>query len=123
MPSSISEYIDKEIPCEELFECMSGSSELDKEVYFTVLKEDNLDIDQIAECVDRERSTVYRSVQRLKKNNFLEQEKISQKGGGYRHVYTSVRPERIAEQMQDMLNTWYAEMGQLIHEFKNKYGE
>jgi predicted transcriptional regulator len=59
----------------------------------------------------------------LKENGFLEQEKISQDGGGYRHVYTAVDPKVVAERMQRKLNDWYAEVGQLIHEFKEKYSE
>jgi predicted transcriptional regulator len=123
MPSSLYDLVEKEMECEELFECMSGSSNLDRDIYFHVLESDGLDVDQIAEEVERERSTVYRSVQRLKENSFLEQEKIGQKGGGYRHVYTAVDPDEIADRMQDKLNEMYAEIGQLIHEFRNKYSD
>lgn len=123
MPKSIADYMGKEMECEELLECITGSSDLDKEIYFTVLENGSLDIDQIAEKVDRERSTAYRSVQRLEENGFLEKEKVSQEGGGYRHLYTTVNPEKIAEEMQNKLNKWYAEMGQLIHEFQKKYSE
>jgi len=123
MPSSIKDYLEEGLDCEELLECISGSSNLDKEIYFLVLeKNKEMDIDRIAEEVSRERSTAYRAVQRLKENGFLQQEKINQEGGGYRHVYNAVKPEKVAEQMQDKLNEWYAEVGQLIFEFKKKYG-
>jgi len=121
MPSSIKEYLEEDIKCEELLECISGSSDLDKQIYFLILEEKEMDIDQIAEEVERERSTAYRAVKRLEENGFLQQEKISQEGGGYRHIYTPVKPEKVAEEMQNKLNKWYAEMGQLIHEFKQKY--
>lgn len=123
MATSITDFVEKDMACEELFECMSSSSELDKEIYFQVLDSKGLDIDQMAEKVDRERSTVYRSVQRLNENNFLEQEKIGQEGGGYRHVYTAVDPDVIADNMQEKLNEMYAEVGQMIHEFRQKYSE
>lgn len=120
---SINEYINSEIECEDLIECVSNSKQLDKEIYFLILERGKSNIDEIAIQVERERSTVYRSVQRLKENGFLEQEKVSQEGGGYKHVYTAVDPEKVAEEMQNKLNEWYAEVGQLIHEFKNKYGK
>lgn len=123
MPSSISDYIDEDMKCEDLLECVSGSKDLDREIYFSLLEDGQMDVDEIAEKIERERSTAYRAVQRLKENGFLEQEKKSHKGGGYRHVYTAVDPEKVAEQMQRKLNDWYANMGQLIHEFRNKYSE
>lgn len=122
MPSSIKEYLDEDMECEELLECISGSSDLDKRVYFLVLDaNEGLDVDEIADEVGRERSTAYRAVKRLEENGFLRQEKVNQKGGGYRHLYHAVEPDKVAQQMQDKLNKWYAEMGQLIHEFKEKY--
>lgn len=123
MPHSLSEYLENDMECEDLLECVSGSKDLDKEIYFLVLEEKSLSIDDIAEKVNRERSTVYRAVQRLAENGFLRQEKVGQDGGGYRHMYSAVEPEVIAQRMQDQLNKWYAQMGQLIHEFKNKYPE
>lgn len=123
MALSINEYINSEMECEDLIECVSNSKKLDKEIYFLILERGKSNIDEIAVKVERERSTVYRSVQRLKEHGFLEQEKVSQDGGGYKHVYTAVDPEEVAEEMQNKLNEWYAEVGQLIHEFKNKYGK
>ena len=121
MPSSIKDQMKEDMDCEDLLECISGSKDLDKEIYFLVLENKKMDVDEIAEKIGRERSTAYRAVQRLKENGFLQKEKTSQKGGGYRHIYTAEEPEKIAEEMQKRLNEWYAQMGQLIHEFKQKY--
>jgi predicted transcriptional regulator len=71
--------------------------------------------------VDRERSTAYRAVQRLLQTGFIQKEQINYDHGGYYHVYSPTDPGQIADEMQRMLNDWYAQMGQLIQEFENKY--
>jgi predicted transcriptional regulator len=101
---------------------MHGLKELDKEV-FRVLTESTepLTVDEIADRVDRERSTAYRSVQRLSQTGFIQKEQVNYEQGGYYHVYRPTDPDRIAEDMQRLLNDWYAKMGQLISEFRERY--
>ncbi len=124
MSLSIAEIIENDdIVCEDLIECITGSGQLDKEVYFAIMEEDGMDLDEIAEKVDRERSTAYRAVQRLEENGFLDKRKEGKEGGGYRHIYEPVDPDKVADQMLDRLNEWYADMGQMIHEFRHKYTE
>lgn len=124
MPLSVNDIVDREdLSCEDLIECVNGSSELDKEVYFLLLEDEELNLDQIAEKVDRERSTAYRSVKRLRENGFLTREKVGQDGGGYMHVYRPVDVDKVADRMVQRLNNWYAEMGGLIHEFREKYSD
>ncbi|MFB6115664.1 MAG: helix-turn-helix domain-containing protein [Candidatus Nanohalobium sp.] len=122
MALSIADIIEKEdIECEDLLECITGSGELDKEIYFKVLEKGAMDLDEMAEQVDRERSTIYRAVQRLEENGFLNKEKVGREGGGYRHIYEPVDPDKVADEMLNRLNEWYSDMGQMIHEFKEKY--
>lgn len=79
------------------------------------------DVDELAEAVDRERSTAYRAVQRLLQTGFIEKEQVNYEQGGYYHVYSPSDPSQITDDMQRMLNDWYAKMGQLIQEFETKY--
>lgn len=118
----MSELIQQDMECEGLLECMHGLKELDKRC-FQVLTEsaEPLTVDEVAEQVGRERSTAYRSVQRLLQTGFIQKEQVNYDQGGYYHVYRPTNPERIADEMQTMLNEWYAKMGQLIHEFRDKY--
>lgn len=124
MSLSIADMIENDdIVCEDLIECITGSGKLDKEVYFAIMENGGMDLDEIAEKVDRERSTAYRAVQRLEENGFLDKRKEGKEGGGYRHIYESVDPEKVADEMLNRLNEWYADMGQLIHDFRRKYGD
>ncbi|WP_136686584.1 helix-turn-helix domain-containing protein [Halorhabdus amylolytica] len=122
MSASMAEYLKQDMECEGLLECIHGLKELDKEVFRTLTAtEEPLTIDEIAESVDRERSTAYRSVQRLLQSGFIQKEQVNYEQGGYYHVYHPTDPEEIADEMQRTLNDWYAKMGQLIGEFRQKY--
>jgi predicted transcriptional regulator len=122
MPDSMSEQLRRDMACEGLLECFHGLKELDKECFRAVVEaEEALTVDEIADAVDRERSTAYRSVQRLLQTGFIEKNQINYDQGGYYHVYSPTDPSQIADDMQRMLNDWYAKMGQLIQEFENKY--
>ena len=122
MPESMTEYLSQDMECEGLLECIHGLKELDKEVFRTLTRaEEPLTVDEIAEAVQRERSTAYRSVQRLLSSGFIQKEQVNYEQGGYYHVYRPTDPDQIADDMQRMLNDWYAKMGQLIQEFEDKY--
>ena len=122
MADAMSEYLNQDMQCEGLLECVHGLKELDKEI-FRVLTEasEPLTVDEIADEVDRERSTAYRSIQRLLQSGFLQKEQVNYEQGGYYHVFRPTDPDEIADDMQRMLNDWYAKMGQLIGEFREKY--
>ncbi|MHC3439257.1 helix-turn-helix domain-containing protein [Natrialbaceae archaeon A-gly3] len=124
MGTSMVEYLQQDMQCEGLLECLHGLKQLDKEC-FRVLVENGepLTIDEIADEVDRERSTAYRSIQRLLQAGFIQKEQVNYDQGGYYHVYHPTDPKQIADDMQRMLNDWYAKMGQLIQEFEDKYDQ
>ncbi|NHN49394.1 MarR family transcriptional regulator [Halostella sp. JP-L12] len=122
MPDSMSEQLQQDMECEGLLECFHGLKQLDKECFQALVStEDPLTVDEIADAVDRERSTAYRAVQRLLQAGFIQKEQVNYDQGGYYHVYKPTDPSKISDDMQRMLNDWYAKMGQLIQEFETKY--
>ncbi|MCU4925926.1 BlaI/MecI/CopY family transcriptional regulator [Halobacteria archaeon AArc-dxtr1] len=122
MATSMAEQLQQDMECEGLLECIHGLKQLDKECFRAMVESDeSLTIDEVAERVDRERSTAYRSIQRLLQAGFIQKEQVNYDQGGYYHVYYPTDPAQIATDMQRRLNDWYAKMGQLIQEFEDKY--
>ena len=124
MPDSMSEHLKQDMECEGLLECIHGLKELDKEIFSVLSRHaEPLTVDEVAVEVDRERSTAYRSVQRLVNSGFVQKEQVNYDHGGYYHVFSPTDPDEIADDMQRMLNDWYAKMGQLIGEFRDSYSQ
>lgn len=122
MADSMSEMLRSDMECEGLLECFHGLKEIDKAV-FQLLNEtpEPLTVDEIGERIERERSTAYRSVQRLLNAGFIQKEQVNYDQGGYYHVYRPRDADEVAQELQRMLNDWYAKVGQLIGEFGEKY--
>jgi predicted transcriptional regulator len=122
MPDAMSEYLDRDMECEGLLECFYGLKELDREVFAALAKNDApLTVDEVADAVDRERSTAYRAMRRLVDAGFVRKEQVNYDHGGYYHVFEPADADEVGNDLQRMLNDWYAEMGQLIDEFRRKY--
>jgi predicted transcriptional regulator len=116
------EYLQQDMECEGLLECIHGLKELDRTCYQVVVESgEPLTIDEIADRIDRERSTAYRAIQRLLQAGFIQKEQVNYDQGGYYHVYRPTDPDQVTNDMQRTLNEWYAKMGQLIQEFEDKY--
>lgn len=124
MSHSVAEELRRDLECEDLLECVHGLTGLDR-ACFDVLVEarDPRTIDEIAGEVDRERSTVYRSVHRLLDAGLLEKEQVNYENGGYFHVYRPVDPETVADQMAQLVEQWSRKMTGLLEEFREKYGQ
>jgi predicted transcriptional regulator len=118
----MAEQLRQDMECEGLLECFHGLKDLDRECFRALVEADEpLTVDELAGRVDRERSTAYRSVQRLLQTEIIEKEQINYDQGGYYHVYSPSDSGEITDDMQRLLNDWYAKMGQLIGEFESKY--
>jgi predicted transcriptional regulator len=124
MPDSMSEQLQRDMVCEGLLECFHGLKQLDRDCFEVLVEADEpLTVDEVAERVDRERSTAYRAIQRLLQAGFIQKDQVNYDQGGYYHVYRPTDPSKIADDMQRLLNDWYAKMGQLIREFETKYDQ
>jgi predicted transcriptional regulator len=122
MADSMREMLRQDMQCEGLLECFHDLKAIDREVFELLVEaEEALTVDEVGERIDRERSTAYRSVQRLLQAGFIQKEQVNYDQGGYYHVYRPRDASAIADDLQRMLNDWYAKMGQLIGEFESKY--
>ena len=121
MPDSMSEQLQQDMVCEGLLECFHGLKQLDKECYRALVDAtEPLTVDGIADVVDRERSTAYRSVQRLVSAGFIEKEQVNYDNGGYYHVYRPTDHSEIAADLPRLLNDSYAKVRRLIDHFDRK---
>jgi predicted transcriptional regulator len=124
MALSMAEMLRQDMQCEGLLSCLYGLNPLDEECFRALARSDEpLTVDDVAERVDRERSTAYRSTRRLLETGLVRKEQVNYEQGGYYHVYQPADPDEVADDMQRLLNDWYAQIGGLIREFRTRYGE
>jgi predicted transcriptional regulator len=124
MPDAMTELLQRDMECESLLDCFHGLSDLDRRVFGLLVESDSpLTVDEVAAAVDRERTTAYRSVKRLREAGLIKRKQVNQDAGSYYHVFSPIPADHIADEMYRTLNDFYAKMGQLIGEFREKYDE
>jgi len=124
MVEALNRDLERDLECDDLLECLYELNDLDRQIYGHLSGADEpLTVDELAEAVERERSTVYRSVQRLLQFGLVKKEQENYDRGGYYHVYRVTDPDSVANQMRGQINDWYAQIGYLVGRFREKYGE
>lgn len=123
MTKCLLEDVNRELTCEDPLVRLYGLRTLDEQVLRLLFERDEpLAVDDIAELVGRERTTVYRSVRRLAEARCLHEEKVTTERGGYYHTYRPADPDRIAADMRRTLDDWYVAVNRLLREFEDGYG-
>ena len=84
--------------CTELLICLYDLKQTDTEILYEVARKDGVTLDEVAESVKRDRSTVHRTLSKLVSLNLVYKRAKTLEGGGYYHVYSAVEDARIKEQ-------------------------
>lgn len=124
MPEALVEDLETEMRCEDLLDCIHGLAAIDEDCFRLLTEVDGwLTVDEIAEQLDCGRTTAYRAAQRLLEAGFFRRKQVAYDDGGYYHSYRAQDPEEIADDMLRIMNEWCVQTGELINEFRSKYGD
>ena len=100
--------------CEDIIQCVFDLNDLDIAIYKKLSKIKELRADDLAEDIGKDRSTVYRSLQKLNCCGICNKKIRKIKSGGYYHVYTCINDNEIKKNLEKCIDTWYKKMKQTI---------
>ena len=119
---ALADLLDDDPDPDAVLEWVDGCGTLDRELYRTAVDaEDPLTIEQLADAVDRDRSTTYRAVRRLHEHGYFDRERETYETGGYCYRYEAVDPEIVAGRLSERLSRCYDAMQSLVDEFRDGY--
>ncbi|WP_436925017.1 helix-turn-helix domain-containing protein [Halosimplex amylolyticum] len=122
MVEPVDEYLQRDLRCIDLLECFHGLNRRDKAVFRLLYDVDGgLTVDAVAERVDCERSTAYRSISRLIDADVVSQRQVNYDRGGYYYVYRTRDASDIADDMRRILSEWYTSVSTLVQDFEATY--
>jgi len=99
------------LSCGELVCLLLDVKAQDVEAYRALLeRQGGARVEQVAEKLERERSTAYRALERLVGCDLAVKEMRTAAGGGYFSLYRPVTPRNVQETVEKCLDEWYAEM-------------
>ncbi len=103
--------------CHDLVQCAFSLAEFEVEVYYQLSQSGPLRADELAAKMNKDRSTVYRALQKLMTCGMVYRETKSIERGGYFHVYKAISKELLRERLERCVNDWYAHMQEVLSRF------
>lgn len=103
--------------CHDLVQCAFSLGEFEVDVYYALLEEGPLRADELAPKIGKDRSTVYRALQKLMTCGMVHRETKSIERGGYYHVYRAISKEQLKERLEGCVKDWYSRMQEVLNKF------
>ena len=110
------------ICCRDVIKSVFELNKLDLDVYKKLkeIKESRADI--LAKKMSKERSTIYRSLQRLTSCNLCTKKIKTIEKGGYYHTYSCNDPKQMKKEIESCIDQWYKLMKDTLKDFEKEMG-
>lgn len=106
----------EKLRCEDVIKCVFNLNNLDLKVYKKLKQKNNLRADQLSKLLKKERSTIYRSLQKLTSCGICKKKTNNLEKGGYCHTYHCKDTKKISKEAEKCLDKWYKTMKKKLNE-------
>ncbi len=103
--------------CKDIVQCAFNLNDFEIEVFRAASALGPLRADDLADKIGKERSTVYRALQKLISCGMCYRETRSLEKGGYYHVYSAVSKDILKMKMQHCVEEWNRRMQDALAHF------
>jgi predicted transcriptional regulator len=103
--------------CQDLVQCAFSLNEFEVMVYNKLVLSGPMRADDLADLMDRDRSTVYRALQKMMTCGMTFRETKSIERGGYYHVYRAIDREELKHKLEHCVEDWYSRMQGILSRF------
>ncbi|MHC3439274.1 helix-turn-helix domain-containing protein [Natrialbaceae archaeon A-gly3] len=103
---------------ERIMECVFGIQPHETRTYFRLLETPGCTVAELAEDLERDRSSVNRSLSTLREKGLIERERRLIEGGGYVYQYYAVALPETQELMHEAVEDW----AETVHERIETFG-
>ena len=103
--------------CRDIVKCMYRLTDFELVIYKKLVKQGPLRADDLAPVLKKDRSTVYRALQKLVAAGLVFRDTKSIDRGGYYHVYSAVSPEQLVNKLHKCADDWFKNMNKAIEDF------
>lgn len=107
--------------CEDVMQCLFNLNAFEIELYVKLVKQGPQRSDDLANMLGRDKTTVYRALQKLISCGICFRETKTIERGGYYHVYSAVSPELVKKKILSCIEQWNLSMKKALEEFDEKY--
>lgn len=106
-----------EASCKDIVKCLFRLTDFELVIYKKLVRQGPLRADDLAPALKRDRSTVYRALQKLVAAGLAFRDTKSIERGGYFHVYSAVSPEQLKQKLHKCADDWFENMNKAVDDF------
>jgi predicted transcriptional regulator len=103
--------------CRDIVKCLYRLSDFELTIYRKLVKSGPLTADDLVPSLKRDRSTVYRALQKLVSSGLAFKDTKTIDRGGYYHVYSAVPPADLKKRLHKCADEWFENMNKGIDDF------
>jgi len=107
--------------CEDVLKAVFDLNTLDYHVFQCLRKQGPLRASEIAQRLQKERSTIYRSLQKLCSCNLCTKSTNNLPAGGYYHIYDCTDNHDVKQELQHCIDTWYQQVKHTLKRFDSEF--
>ena len=108
--------------CQDIVQCAFNLNSFEVAVYKTVARSGPIRADDLAEKIGKDRSTVYRALQKLMSCGMCFRETKNLEKGGYYHVYGAIPWNVLKKRLEQCVQDWHTKMLEIMAEFDQQFG-
>ena len=109
--------------CKDIFQAVFELSSSDMEVYKTLRQQGTSRADVLAKRMEKERSTVYRSLQRLTSCGLCIKTTHSLETGGYFHTYACNDLTAVKQDLESCVDRWYTQVKEALRHLEEELAD
>jgi predicted transcriptional regulator len=103
--------------CRDIVKCLYRLTDFELAIYKKLVKQGPLKADDLAPVMKKDRSTIYRALQKLVASGLAFRDTKTIDRGGYYHVYAAVSPEALRVKLHKCADDWFENMNSAIDDF------
>jgi len=107
----------KKFTIEDLMRCILGLQEIEIRIYFNLLENGEGSVLEIAERVNRDRTTVQKALRSLMNCGLVSRKKVTEKVG-YKYIYNAVELDKVSDIIEGLLDEWYHNVKKWLSYFR-----
>ena len=108
----------KNASCNDLLCSVYNLNPVDLEIFYNLAGGNTRSLDELAQKVGRDRSTIHRSLQKLVSNQLCYKETRALKEGGYHHLYGAAELSKIKERSEVRVQEIVASLEKMLRNFE-----
>ena len=109
----------KNASCNDLLCAVYNLNPVDLEIFYLLAGGSSASLDDLAQRMKRDRSTVHRSLQKLVGNQLCYKETRTIKDGGYYHIYSAVEISKVKAEAEHRVDEITASLGRMLRNFES----